>query len=374
MADAGKFFRVLLLLVFVGIPLLAAAAGLAFWFALDRPWGAESDGTVEFVVPQGATMANIAPELEGEGLVRYGWYVHRRYWVLNRINAVGDLKAGRYRLAFGSTPSELIRALTSPTNEQRVFLSIQITEGFTAGQIARAVEERGFASAEHVRQAIIELASEYPILQTGEGLQGYLFPDTYNLESPIADDETTSRRNAVQIVRMMADRFFDTLDDIDPGWRGLTAVQLHEKVTLASIVEREYRVEAEAPLIAAVFHNRLTEGMQLQSCATVVYAIQETEEGEPFRDEYIRFNRRIFERYLEGVDSPYNTYLSAGLPPGPISSPGFVSLEAAFYPADTDALFFVVKDPAAGTHTFTRQYADHLEARAEYLNQYVVKD
>lgn len=372
MADARKFFRRLLLIVFVGVPLLAAAAGIAFWFALDRPYGTGDD--IVFVVPQGAYMADVAPQLEQKGLVRFGWYVHRRYGVLSRFNAVPDLKAGKYRLEYGRSPSELIRALTSPTNDQRVYVSIQITEGFTAGQIARAVEERGFASAAHIRQAIINLAAEYPVLETGEGLQGYLFPDTYNLESPIADDEATSKRNAEQIVRMMADRFFATLDSIDPGWKKLTAVQLHEKVTLASIVEREYRVEEEAPKIAAVFNNRLKEDMQLQSCATVVYAIQETPEGEPYRDEYIRFNRRIFERYLEGVTSPYNTYLSAGLPPGPISSPGFVSLDAVFYPADIDALFFVVKDPAAGTHTFTRQYADHLEARAEYLNQYVVKD
>ena len=113
--------------------------------------------------------------------------------------------------------------------------------------------------------------------------------------------------------------------------------------------------------------------MPLQSCATVVYTIEETDKGKSFQTEYLKFNRRIFEHYLE-IDSPYNTYKEQGLPPGPISSPGKTALESSFYPADIDALFFVVKDPAAGTHTFTREYGDHLAARQAYLEQYVIKD
>ncbi len=374
MADGRKFLRVLILILIIGVPLVIASGAAVFWFVLDQPFGNTAQESVEFVVPQGASISGVSMDLQEAGLVRYDWYIHRRYWVLDKLNAVPDLKAGRYRLSFGMRPSSLIKALTSPTNDQKVYISIQITEGFTAREIAQAVDSKGFARAEDVRQSIINLADKYPILPNDAGLQGYLFPDTYNLERPIASDPETSRRNADMIVRMMADRFFETLDKIDPSWKSLTALQLHEKVTLASIVEREYRVAEEAPKIAAVFNNRLKEGMQLQSCATVVYAIQETEEGQPYRDEYLRYNRRIFERYLDGVTSPYNTYLAQGLPPGPISSPGYVSLEAAFYPADIDALFFVVKDPAAGTHTFTRQYADHLQARAAYLNQFVVKD
>ncbi len=374
MADRIKKLRAVVLFLLIGIPILGAGAVFVFFVALDQPFGDAALDPVEFTVSQGTYIPTVAKDLAAEGLVRSDWYIHRRFQILSRLGILPALKAGRYRLSFGEKPSELIRALTSPSNDQKVFLSIQITEGFTARQIADAIEAKGYAKASDVRKAVLDLADEYPILENGEGLQGYLFPDTYNLESPVASDSTTSRKNAEQIVRMMADRFFETLNRIDPGWKRLTALQLHEKVTLASIVEREYRVAEEAPLIAAVFNNRLDEGMQLQSCATVVYAIQETEEGKPFRNEYIQFNRRIFERYLEGVTSPYNTYLSENLPPGPISSPSRVALEAVFFPADSDALFFVVKDPAAGTHTFTRAYSDHLKARAEYLNQFVVKD
>ena len=200
-----------------------------------------------------------------------------------------------------------------------------------------------------------------------------MFPDTYKIETPIDDSSETSKKTAESIVRIMSDSFFGLLDEIDPSWQQLTASQLHEKVTLASIVEREYRMNEEAPMIAAVFNNRMIEGMPLQSCATVVYTIEETDIGQPFRREYLQFNRRIFERYLD-ISSPYNTYYDDGLPPGPISAPSRIAVDAAFYPADIDALFFVVKDPAAGTHTFTRDYNDHLDARYAYLNQYVVKD
>jgi UPF0755 protein len=204
-------------------------------------------------------------------------------------------------------------------------------------------------------------------------LQGYLFPDTYKIEAPLDQSVETSVKTAEMIVRSMAQKFFDVQDEVFPTWRQLTKAQLHEKVTLASIVEREYRRPEEAPMIAAVFNNRVSEGMPLQSCATVVYTIEDTDSGRPFLNEYYKFNRRIFERYLD-IPSPYNTYRNEGLPPGPISSPGRVALDAVYFPADIDALFFVVKDPAAGTHTFTRDYSDHLDARADYLNQYVVKE
>jgi UPF0755 protein len=129
-------------------------------------------------------------------------------------------------------------------------------------------------------------------------------------------------------------------------------------VSLASIVEREYRVDDEAPLMAGVFFNRLQIGMALQSCATVEYVITEIQ-GRPHPE-------RLFDRDTE-IRDPYNTYMNAGLPPGPICSPGMVALNAVFNPAESDYLYFRLIDPAAGRHYFSRTLDDHIQAGVFYV-------
>jgi len=169
-------------------------------------------------------------------------------------------------------------------------------------------------------------------------LEGYLFPDTYE----ISDEATASELISIMLdgsAKVLEGDFQDKLDE-----KGLS---LHEALTLASIVEREARVDKERPLIAAVFHNRLdNEAMQLlQSCATVQYALGEVKPVLTYDD-------------LE-VDSPYNTYLNPGLPPGPIGSPGFRSIEATLYPAEVDYLYFVFKEDGTGTHYFSETLQEH---------------
>ncbi len=359
--------------VFVIFPLIVLLGALLFWFAFDRPFGSDSDPEVQILVPQGAHFAQIVPQLDEKGLISSRRYLLLRYFLMDKFGRLAPLQAGRFSISPGSRPSEIIRALTSPDESQRVYTTFTVPPGLSSSDLAGVVERRGLASASDVLKAIRELASDYPVKKTPEGLQGYLFPDTYKIEPPLSSDAASSRAAARMIVTLMADQFFSQLDNLYPGWERLTRAQLHEKVILASIVEREYRVAEEAPLIAAVFNNRINEGMRLESCATVVYAIEETGEGARFKDEYYRFNRRIFEQYLE-IPSMYNTYRYPGMPPGPICSPGKTALEAALYPADSDALFFVVKNPEDGTHVFSRNYSDHLNARDTYLRQFVVKE
>ena len=129
---------------------------------------------------------------------------------------------------------------------------------------------------------------------------------------------------------------------------------------LASIVEREYRVEEEAPLIASVFTNRLRLGIGLESCATLAYIITEIQHKP--HPEYITLEDK-------GIDSPYNTYKWAGLPPGPIANPGRVALDAAFHPARTDYLYFVLRDPEEGKHYFSRDLDAHNKAKNLYLKK-----
>jgi UPF0755 protein len=366
-------FKGLILGLLIAVPIILFSGAAVFWFALDSSAGEPDRGSVEILVRRGENISEVSSALESKGLVKSGRYIELRFKVVNRMGLISPIQAGRYSLPFGLKPSQVLKNLTSPDGALRSYTTLTIPPGLTSVEIADRVGATGLATADAVLQAIQYLAAEYPIIRNSEGLQGYMYPDTYKIEKPIDESIESTTIAAETIVRAMTDNFFETMDEIDPSWKQLTTSQLHEKITLASIVEREYRREEEAPKIAAVFNNRITEGMPLQSCATVVYTIQNTEVGQPFRNEYLKYNRRIFERYLD-ISSPYNTYDEIGLPPGPISAPGRTALDSAFFPADIDALFFVVKDPTAGTHTFTRDYSDHLAARDTYLNQYVVKD
>ena len=154
-----------------------------------------------------------------------------------------------------------------------------------------------------------------------------------------------------KIINMMLQRFDEVFL---PEWHKRAdemEMTINEVVTLASIIEREAKISADRPLISSVFHNRMKKGMHLESCATVQYALGEVKEVLLYED-------------LE-IDSPYNTYVHGGLPPGPIASPGRDSLEAALYPAQSNYLYFVAKPD--GSHYFSRTLAEHNEAKRKYL-------
>ena len=355
------------------LPIIAVLVSTLFWFAIDKPYGDSDNENVIFLVSRGMGFGQMAENLESAGLIADADYFIIRYRIASRLGLLGPHLAGRYSLKPGLKPSRILKILTSHVDAHRIYTTITIPPGSTSSRIAEIVETSALSSQRDIIDSIQSLAVEYPILLTEEGLQGYLYPDTYKFEEPIDLLEVSSKQSADMIVRTMANKFFSVLDDIAPSWSKLTTQQLHEKIILASIVEREYRVNDEAKLIASVFNNRISEGIALESCATVVYTIEETDVGNVYKDQYLLYNRRIFFRYLE-IESPYNTYWNSGLPPGPISNPGLIALESAFYPAQSDALFFVVKDPSKGTHVFSRNYSDHLDARTAYLNQFVVKD
>ena len=146
-----------------------------------------------------------------------------------------------------------------------------------------------------------------------------------------------------------ASYFFNKIKEI-PGLAEKSAKDLNQIVILASIVEREYKVDEEAPIIASVFTNRIKNKIGLYSCATIEYIITEIlDKPHP---------ERIFEKDLK-IDNPYNTYKWQGLTPGPISNPGLVALQAAAEPADTEYFFFQVTDPSTGKHVFTKTFDEH---------------
>jgi UPF0755 protein len=226
---------------------------------------------------------------------------------------------------------------------------VTIPEGWTAGRIAGHLEAEGITSAGAFEEAVRnpELLGDFGI--PAESAQGYLYPDTYMFEQDYP---------AEKVARHMIVTFFDVVSRIAPEAAEMTEAELFDKVTVASIVEREYLTPEEAPKMASVFYNRLEEGYRLESCATVVYVMTE-EQGLEHPDKL----------YYQDLDrkSPYNTYRNPGLPPGPISNPGAVALDAAFHPADTDYRFFVLEGPNAQEHHFSRSLTEHNRAKVYYL-------
>jgi len=192
-----------------------------------------------------------------------------------------------------------------------------------------------FQKAAHDPAPIHDLDPQAPTLE------GYLFPDTYRV---------TRHTTAAQLCRQMTDRFRRSWAELNPG-----TANLHDTVTLASLVEKEAKLPAERPLIASVFVNRLQIGMPLQCDPTTIYAAMIEE----------RYRGAIYRSDLKSKQL-YNTYQHAGLPPGPIANPGIASLKAALEPAASKYLYFVARVGGGGAHQFSSALADHDRAVQQY--------
>ena len=179
----------------------------------------------------------------------------------------------------------------------------------------------------------------------GQSLEGYLFPDTYRLKP----DGT-----AEDLIYLQLTTFGSRITPAMRQAYGTQGISLRDAITLASIVQREAVINSERPLMAGVFYNRLAQGIPLQADPTVQYAVGYWAEGNSW------WKRPLWQADLD-FDSPYNTYLYDGIPPGPIANPGLSALEAVAFPTETNYLFFVVDCTAApNTHAFNVTYEEHL--------------
>jgi UPF0755 protein len=286
---------------------------------------------VRVIVPKGAAFSIASDSLHNAGLVSSPvlFKLYARFKQTDR-----NIKPGTYLIKRGTPWSEILAALHGGHG---LVNTITIPEGFTISQIAPLLAQTMNVPIDSVNAAVRDTALLHEVSSPGPTLEGYLFPDTY------AFPDGTSPRIAV---REMVKRFER---EWKPEWTArLTAISLtrHQAVTLASIVEREAKVAAERPVIAAVYLNRLREKMLLQADPTVQYA-----RG--------KHTPRLLLKDLE-VDSPYNTYKYPGLPPGPIASPGGPSLAAAINPANVPYLYFVAAPD--GHHEFRKTLAEHEQA------------
>lgn len=314
--------------------LVAAAVLVACGADAERCGLGRGNTLRSVVIPTGATLGSAADSLHRVGLIK-STSLFRLYAKV--AGQERTIKAGRYRFACDkATWGGMLERLALGPDERR----LTVPEGYRLTEIVPLIARTIGAPEDSVWAAVRDTALRRELDIPTPDLEGYLFPDTYHLAFGAPPRE---------VIETMVRRF-------EQVWRPEWAEQLqvlamnrHDIVTLASIVEKEARLDEERAVISAVYHNRLRDGMPLQADPTVQYA----------RGEH---TNRVLYRDLE-IESPYNTYRNAGLPPGPISSPGRASLYAALYPAQVPYKFFVAHPD--GHHEFRVTFREHTEARAE---------
>ncbi len=291
---------------FVGILLLALLTAAAVTWITQIPYGPATSTIIK--ISSGSSTVRIGRELEEAGVVR-SRYAFDLVHLLKR----GTLKAGEYRFSGPMSAAEVYDRIE---RGETYTVLVTIPEGANIFDIANRLQEAGIGTRQGFLQAAVKDVGLISDLDPqAKSLEGYLFPDTYRF-SPDASGE--------QIAAAMVHRFRAVAEEL-----GLTQ-NVHRIVTIASLVERETAVGAERPLVASVYENRLAMKMPLASDPSVIYGLELIG----------RWSGKIHASDLT-FNTPYNTYLHAGLPPGPVANPGIPSLRAAMDPAKTDYLYFV---------------------------------
>lgn len=288
-----------------------------------------------FKVGKGWGASKVASELIAEEIIS-GKLSFRAYLVLT--GSSNCIKAGSYQLSKGQAYSEISDILCSGNS---ITVDFTIPEGYNNRQIGDLLTKMGYAKS---REEFLTLSRDSVLLAKysipAETIEGYLFPETYKIPVDFS---------LLQITEVMLQKMQDVLKEhVNTE---LTGDDLHKKMILASIVEREAQRKEERTTIAGVFQNRLDQSIPLESCATVQYLFEKPK-------------ARLLYKDLE-IKSPYNTYINPGLPPAPISNPGAEALKAAFNPDKTEYLYFVLKGD--GYHKFSRTFKEHLAAKKKYI-------
>jgi UPF0755 protein len=300
----------------------------------------DNPASVSFVVDTGETAVSIASRLQEMGLISDAT-LFRRFLQYNGMDA--SLEAGEYQLRRNMNMREIAEALQHSRMQE---VAITIPEGWRAEQVADLLTADNIMDGSVFLAAVRQgVAIDHPLLAdrpNGVGYEGYLFPETYRLPAQATSEDLLTR-------------MLDTMEGRLPiGWQSLASAQglsFYEVLTVASIVEREAVVPDERPMIASVYLNRLQKGMYLEADPTVQYAMgYQTESGQWWKTPV------TLEEY-ESVNSPYNTYLYPGLPPGPICNPGISSILAVLQPAPTNYLFFLGRGD--GSHIFSETFEEH---------------
>jgi UPF0755 protein len=327
------------LMVVAAVLVVGTAAG---WWLLSRAeHPVEAGKQVEVRIPQGAGTEQIARTLSSYGIVN-----NSLMFGIRAKLAKSALHPGTYQFATGMPDDLVLKRLA--IGPQVTYVDVMIPEGFTAAQVARRFAARAGVSEDEmmglVNQGASRFAAGHPYLANAAGgsLEGFLCPATYRVKKGTKSST---------IIEMMLDKFDESAAKIDMTYAKSKNLTLSDVVIIASILDREAKIDREYPLVASVIYNRLHAHMRLQLCSTVLYVLPE---GTTKLTNHDTFN-----------PSPYNTYRRSGLPPGPICNPGTETMRAAANPARTKYLYYVLtgKD---GSQTFAKTYAEFLAAKKKY--------
>ena len=307
------------------------AGGAWLYTSLRRPYKGY-EASEQFVeIPPGTSTAGMGRRLAEAGVVRSAQSFRAGVWLRGSGRR---LQAGEYRFDRPMTVAEVVDKIARGDVYVR---ALTFREGLTIREMAAVFESAGYGSAADFVAASRNAALVRDFDPEAKDLEGYLFPDTYTLPR---------RTTAAQLVERMVSRFQKVLTSelrSRAAERGFTVRQV---VTLASLVEKETAKAEERPVVAGVYANRLEMGMGLQCDPTVIYALMLAG----------RYDGNIRKGDLQ-IDSPYNTYRYAGLPPGPIAAPGEAALQAAADPADVPYIYFVSRND--GSHVFSATLEEH---------------
>ncbi len=324
------FFLVLSCLTTVA----AILGSFHFWLFLRLPAKPALEKK-QFFIPPKTSAYGVARLLESQGVIRDARAFYLLGWLKNSLHR---MEAGEYSFSTLDTPEQVLDQMV---NGRVVIHTVTLPEGSTVWDVARILDQKDLAP----QSEIIEIAANAQFARSlgvkANGLEGYLFPDTYQFKKPVS---------SASIETTMVKRFWQRLPQDWRGRRKELGLSLHEIVTLASIIEKEAVVDSERQVIAGVFYNRLKINMPLQSDPTAVYDIP-------------GFSGPVTAAQLTR-QSPYNTYRIKGLPPGPICNPGAKSIRAAFYPEKVPYLYFVSNND--GTHHFSVTPEEHRNAVYHY--------
>ncbi|MEW6040496.1 MAG: endolytic transglycosylase MltG [Elusimicrobiota bacterium] len=272
-------------------------------------------------IPENATGTQIAQTLKDNGFI-----ISKGVFLLlsDITNSTKKLKKGTYLLSPRMNSLRILSILRSGETYRQ---KITVPEGFTSKQIAELLEQKGLTRKNDFLEVVMR-----------KKLEGYLFPETYFIESGMAVESIANTMYA-EFLKRYSSEFIKRESEIRMNTKAV--------ITLASIIEKEARDEKERFLISGIFHKRLNKRWLLESCATVRFALS-------------KYTGELTYKDLK-VNSPYNTYKYHGLPPGPICNPGLPSIRAALYPEQTDLMFFFTD--GSKTHQFSRYYESHLKGQ-----------
>jgi len=334
------FLKKIILALLVSGLMVGLAFGYVFFLSSTPSFNPEDGQPAVLRIDSGMTFADATAALDNVGLVgnQLVFRLKARMYGYDR-----QIKAGVYLVEPGENAEDILQKMAD--GEVAPSLKVTIPEGYNIRQIAVRLEDAGILEAEAFLEAMKVYHPEDLILPEVEyPIEGFLFPDTY-VFSP--------QDSPVEIADKMYERFLQVVGNDYASLAATHNLTFLQAVTLASIIEKEIRVASERDLAAGVFLRRISIRMPLQSCATVQYLLPEPKENLTYAD-------------LK-IESPYNTYLHPGFPPGPIANPGKDSLMAVVHPQDEGYLYFVAKKD--GSHVFSKSLAEHNAAKNRINNE-----